>query len=151
MLPDYDDIREAVGRDRPPLWFDGGGVPRYAPFTTQMLGVYDDFALLVRIECQSCQQRFLVGTGWTRFSLRRDPVEEWTLEALAERYHYGDPPIHGCVGDTMNCVDLEIMEAWEKVGETEERESPTGSKYNVYTVLPEWTRRPDLEKHIEDG
>jgi hypothetical protein len=29
-------------------------------------------------------------------------------------FHYGDPPAHGCVGDTMNCYDLRIVEFWVK-------------------------------------
>jgi len=28
--------------------------------------------------------------------------------------HYGDPPRHGCVGDTMNCDDLEVLEVWHR-------------------------------------
>jgi hypothetical protein len=43
--------------------------------------------------------------------------------------HYGDPPNHGCVGDTMNCEDISIKEFWEK---------PRNSKR-------EWTRRRKYE------
>lgn len=124
MLPDYDDIRKAAG-DKTPLWYDGNGVPRYAPFTPQMLGIYDDFALLVEIKCQSCGEHFLVGEGWTRHHIlmAKGEVEivTRTLRKLAENYHYGDPPRHGCVGDTMGCIEVRIVEAWHQTHETEDR------------------------------
>lgn len=124
MLPDYSDIRERIDAD--PAWFDGYGVPRYADFTPDMLGVYDVFALLLEIECQSCRRRFLVGEGWPRYSLVGEP-RFYNLEELASGYHYGDPPRHQCGGDSMNCVDLRIVEAWERSGQ-------------------EWSRRDDVER-----
>ena len=51
MLPDYSDILDAAGRQ--PDWWTHDGVPRFAPFTPPMLGVYDEFALLAEIACQS--------------------------------------------------------------------------------------------------
>ena len=60
MNPDFSDIIDAVGRE--PLWFyDWTGVPRYVAFSPDELGVYDHYALLVEIACQSCGRRFLVG------------------------------------------------------------------------------------------
>lgn len=145
MLPDYDDIRSLI--DREPDWFDEGGVPRYAPFTPGMLGVYDEYALYVKIACQSCGKEFFIGHGWSSYDLVRQKVtaEEWPLEKQIEHgYHYGDPPRHGCVGDTMNCEDLELVEVWHKRGETEERDIG-GKTTRVYTKLPEWERRHELE------
>lgn len=137
MLPGYDDIRALTDRD--PDWFDGNGVPRYAPFEPPMLGVYDRTAILVRIECQACQQSFLVGEG-------RHPMNDFVngkrlhmdMETWVRRYHYGDPPIHGCVGDTMNSVPVEIVEAWEQ-------------RSDKGTPWPKWQRVPAVEGPAVDS
>ena len=82
------------------------------------MGIYADRAVLVRIACQNCGQEFLVGedqSALDRMKLRwmfpgnevDDEVASWV-----DGYHYGDPPRHECVGDTMNCEDLEILEVW---------------------------------------
>ena len=133
MLPDYADIRALT--DRAPDWFDGDGVPRYAPFTPDMLGVYDKFAVLVTIGCQGCRTTFLVGTGVPSYSLWGGEPKMWTLPELAENFHYGDPPRHGgCVGETMQCEDYRIVEAWEmRRGEYE------------------WVRVPESEKELGDA
>jgi hypothetical protein len=130
MNPDFSDIIAAVGR--PPLWYyDWSGVPRYVDFSPNELGVYDHYALLVEIACQSCGQRFLVGQGWPRYSLA-EPGYFYTLEGLATGFHFGDPPLHGCGGDSMNCVDIRIVEAWEK---------------GPWTCRGyEWVRRSDVEE-----
>lgn len=118
MLPDYKDIVSRIPDE--PLWYDVHGVPRYEPFHRQMLGVYDHYSLYVLIACQACGQRFSVGVGWTR--------ENWEavvagdednffndLEWLSKHFHYGDPPRHGgCSGETMNCEDIYILEAWDE-------------------------------------
>jgi hypothetical protein len=111
MLPDYDDIRSLI--DREPDWFDTHGVPRYRPFEPKMLGVYDQWTLLVEIACQECGQRFLVGGGSESFELANRGIE-LTLEYVAATFHYGDPPRHDCVGDTMNCLEVRKVEAWRK-------------------------------------
>lgn len=138
MKPDYADIRALT--DREPDWFDENGAPRYAPFEPDMLGVYDKFALLVEIACQSCGKKFLVAQGWpswgTQINYESLVVEgkKYSLEELADGYHYGDPPRHDdcAAGDTMNCVDLRIVEAWER----------SDWKRGVGYV---WERRPDIE------
>lgn len=136
MNPDYSDIIEAVGRQ--PLWFYGDGVPRYRPFHPQECGVYDNLALLVEIACQGCGKRVLVGEGWTKWGETKDfdtqkfGYAERTLRELAEGYHYGDPPAHGCGGDSMNCIDLRIVEAWER-----------GRNWNNGL---DWQRRPEIEE-----
>lgn len=144
MRPDYDDIKEATG-NRTPLWYDGNGVPRYAPFEPDMLGIYDSYALLVEIECQSCRQRFLVGEGWQKFTVLfandQTQVITHTLRDLAEKYTYGDPPRHGgCVGETMSSDERRIVEAWHKTHETEERDGMT-----VITKWNDWARDPGVE------
>lgn len=32
----------------------------------------------------------------------------------AGMFHYGDPPIHNCIGDTMNSVPVRVREFWER-------------------------------------
>ncbi len=121
MNPSYRDIHEAAGRE--PEWYDDNGTPRFAPFDPMLLGVYDHFVILARIECQDCGKRFLVGCGWptTRVVSWRENgkfdcrVSSVTWETIRPReFHYGDPPNHGCIGDTMNSIPLEIVEAWDE-------------------------------------
>ncbi|MFA7264870.1 MAG: hypothetical protein WC054_00920 [Candidatus Nanopelagicales bacterium] len=132
MLPDYQDIREIAGT---PLWHDGYGVPRYAAFHPRMLGVYDTWAVLARIECQACALRMSVGEGWTRYDRYRSFREgdelppEWNLDYLTENFRYGDPPWHECrgAGESMSSVGCYIEQAWER--------KPGGV----------WTRNPQFE------
>jgi len=105
MLPAYGDIRARIAEP---------------PFMPKMLGVYDDFAVLAEIACQSCGGRFLVGGGWTRFDVFADPIIVRTLAGLAESFDYGDPPSHDaaagrCAGETMSSDVVRIVEAWERV------------------------------------
>lgn len=131
MLPDYDDIKDAI--DREPLWYDGHGVPRYQPFSPTMLGVYDNFAVFAEIACQNCRRVFYVGVGACRIAFAAGVPTKNSLAGLVNRYHYGDPPIHGCVGDTMNSVAYRVLEAWEHTKATNW----------------EWRRFPDYEGAIE--
>ena len=119
MLPSYSDIRALT--DTEPIWFDHGGVPRYAPFSPRLLGVYDHIAVLAEIECQSCARRLLVGEGRPRQCVHFDhgdaALVEQSLETLARGFVFGDPPRHGCpgAGETMGCIERRIVEAWERV------------------------------------
>lgn len=144
MLPDYQDIKDAAG-NKTPVWYDGNGVPRYAPFHPHMLGVYDQFALLMEIQCQSCNRKFLVGRGWQRHEVRfangHTEVITHTLRDLAETWGYGDPPRHGCIGDTMGCIPQRIVQAWHQTHETED-------KPGVGRVITKWNdfaRDPEIE------
>lgn len=147
MLPNYQDIKDAA-EGKNPLWYDGNGVPRYAPFTPDMLGIYIRFALLVEIECQSCAATFLVGEGWNQFGFYygQDGPTEHTLKALAEGYHYGDPPRHGgCSGETMSCVDRQLLQAWEQVSAS--RVGPDGVR--ILTEMPHWERNGEIEGSVD--
>ncbi|MCL4413188.1 MAG: hypothetical protein M1522_00325 [Actinobacteria bacterium] len=134
MLPAYADIRSRILKD--PLWHDHHGVPRYGPFAPDMLGVYDNFAILAEIACQSCGARFLVGGGWQRFNILVDPIVERTLAGLVATFDYGDPPRHvygtmgRCAGETTTSDTVRIAEAWEQVG-------------------LEWVRRSELEGMVD--
>jgi hypothetical protein len=139
VKPAYRDIL-AVAGDRPVRWWDDNGVPRYAPFTPDMLGVYDNYAGLFEIECQSayCNQTFLVGAGGQRFNLAHGAADvvETSLEWFITGYDYGDPPRHNladggrCAGETMRSNMVRVIQAWER------------------TNLA-WVRRPELEQPLE--
>ena len=134
MLIGYNDVRSRIPQE--PKWYTPNGYPRYCEFSPQETGVYVRSELLVRIACQYCHQEFLVGAGWNDFNfenlfaytkivrilgtdlkLTGEQISELCREdivEIAKNYHYGDPPPHGCVGDTMSCYSLEIVEAWER-------------------------------------
>lgn len=137
MLPAYLDITSRISIE--PLWWDGNGVPRYDPFHPRMLGVYDEVSLLVEIACQLCGKRFTVGVGVSVMQAMMSSTfngiaGESLLERFAETFHYGDPPRHGgCTGETMNCEDLRVLEAWVEDG------------------VGEWSRRTRLEGAIGDA
>lgn len=118
MLPSYSDILEVAGR--PPLWWDGHGVPRFAPFHPRLLAVYDRFAVLVCVTCQDryCGAEMLVGVGRPKVSADGGEVHTYTLDdvvAIAEAW--GDPPRHNCpgAGETMVCESSTVVQAWEQV------------------------------------
>ena len=89
MLPDYQDITSRIHEQ--PSWYDDNGTPRYGEFSPDALGVYDDAALLVEIECQSCAGRFLVARGsnivdrmrwaWEKAHLAKDGGEPEYMDA----------------------------------------------------------------------
>lgn len=120
MLPSYADIRSRIAE--PPIWYDRHGVPRYEPFKPQMLGVYDDFAVLAEIACQRCGARFLVAASWTRLDVFANSMVQRSLESLAESFDYGDPPRHDdgpmgrCAGETMRSETVRVVERWERIG-----------------------------------
>lgn len=114
MLPDYSDIRELT--DREPVWYTTGGVPRYREFHPSMLGVYDKYAVLKLVGCQACGDTFLIGVGVPRHTFPLGTPVEWTLEKLLEADACGDPPRHGCVGDTMSVDEYNNLEGWVREG-----------------------------------
>jgi hypothetical protein len=97
---------------------------------------------LVLIGCQECSQTFLVGHAWEPWEwMYRNPIGAPRANHLEEKvkdYHYGDPPRHGgCVGETMNNADLQIIRAYQK--------SPTG------TFVHRWERVTRMEVSIAEG
>lgn len=142
MLPDYADIHAAAGHVRPD-WYDENGVPRFAVFAPDMLGVYDSYALLVTVACQSCAARFPVGLGWPSWGTALNPdtrtfeVRRYALVELAQGFKYGDPPRHACGGDSMTSVAVRIEEAWERGPGKPWVRRPDVEEIDV---LPEWVR-----------
>lgn len=120
MHNNYHDITSRIADQ--PVWWDSNGVPRYDEFTPAACpDIYSCAVALLTITCQDCGQAFNVEMHLPVISDR---------PFVPRRWHYGDPPNHGCVGDSMNCVDSVVIEAWDRSG------GP---------LRLEWVRRPDLE------
>lgn len=121
MRENYNDILSRI--DEPPAWYDQNGAPRYGPFTPDACpNIYSDVVVLMKIACQSCGDLFDVEMNAPLFSrLKEIPPSKW---------HYGDPPIHDCIGDTMNCDDLEVLQVWQR------------------TAYGDWERNKELEGEI---
>ena len=110
MLPSYDDVKLLFGK---PRWYDEHGVPRYCDFHPDKCGVYNVYVALCLIGCQSCKKTFLVAVERdSEKSMWGHPIELPTPTSVRS-FHYGDPPHHGCVGDSMNCETRAIKEFWE--------------------------------------
>jgi len=127
MLPRYEDILEAAA-PKEPLWYTSEGVPRFAPFHPDMMGIYDRYVVYYRIACPSCHVEFNVAQSW-------DEHPKPCFTKRMSRLHFGDPPRHGCVGDTMNCDDIEVLEFWRK-----------GNRKASW----DWHRNRALEIHLND-
>jgi hypothetical protein len=114
MHENYEDITSRIAE--PPTWYDQNGTPRYGPFHPKRCpNIYADQVALLEIACQRCGQTFQVEIHSSIFE-----------ELHPQKAHYGDPPIHDCVGDTMNCEDLAVLQVWHR-------------------FEGEWIRRPELE------
>jgi hypothetical protein len=121
MLCDYSDIRSLIKQE--PVWFDNHGVPRYDTFKPEdMPNIYAREACLMRIVCQGCRERFLVGLTP---SFPINDISDDRLQRQIEQgtIKYGDPPRHrypgnrtqGCAGEMMTSNSLKIVEYWRKV------------------------------------
>jgi len=126
MLAKYEDITSRIIEK--PTWYDENGVPRYGMFKPDSTpDIYADEIVLLRIACQDCDKLFLVEMSWgyhqkvldrhaESFSTR---MRQWIKKGEDRKdtwspLHYGDPPNHDCVGDTMNCIDIEVIEFWKR-------------------------------------
>lgn len=125
MKASYLDIKNKINAE--PIWYDENGVPRYDKFSPELSpNIYADEIILLEIACQDCKQRFLVEMNWDKmrkifdrhlesFSTRVQQHLKNNKEFNHSLIHYGDPPIHFCVGDTENCYDLHIVEFHKKI------------------------------------
>ena len=92
--------------------------------------IYANEVVLYKICCQDCRQKFLVESHSTRTFYPE--YKEHLLSLHVDNLHYGDPPIHGgCAGNTMNCIDLKVIEFWSRI--------------NL-----DWVRRPEHEIYLEE-
>ena len=119
MLASYADIIEVAG-ERQPDFYDSNGVPRYRPFHPDLgPDIYADEVALLKIACQSCRHevRVQMHSGFhEKMDAAAAKLEYMPLSSRidAKTVHYGDPPRHSCVGDTMNCIDLNVCEYWRR-------------------------------------
>jgi hypothetical protein len=105
MRESYSDITSRIRQT--PEWYDQNGTPRYDKFHPLMCpNIYTHQVALLRIACQDCGKEFLV-------EIHTDGDD--LLIRDARKWHYGDPPAH-CkgAGDSMNCIDLEVVECWHR-------------------------------------
>ena len=122
MFTDYNDIISLV--NRPPMWWDGHGVPRYAVFGPELCGPYTIEIALLRVGCQGCDQTFFVASELDRSNLggvmrsrptvstvpTNEVLDAW--DAVGD-FAYGDPPYHRCgSGNSMQAVPLHVVEFW---------------------------------------
>lgn len=113
MKADYADIRSRITEQ--PTWFDKAGTPRYGEFSPGSTpSIYADEAALVLIECQACAATFRVA-----FDCDKQQTILRNVPTLAARISdgaigYGDPPRHGCSGDTMTSNAVSVLEYWRK-------------------------------------
>jgi hypothetical protein len=128
MYPLYKDIRQGMGV---PKWIDKHGVPRYSGFNPKDAAeIYNDWVVLMEVECQSCQKTFRCATSLAWYQ------EESTIEEVMNHlFGWGDAPWHDadgneagfesqCAGTTMStkCIAVEL---WHKVmSEWREMEIP---------------------------
>ena len=127
MHADYSDIKLRISEE--PTWYDMNGAPRYGDFHPRLIpSIYAKVCVLLRIKCQACGQEFLV-------EMHNDLWGLWNF--VPKNLHYGDPPRHDCdcraggAGESMNCEDLEVVQAWR------------------HARLGDWERVPELEGMIE--
>lgn len=164
MKHHYHDIIERAG---PPDWWDQNGTPRYGPFDGKESSpdIYARAVALAEIRCQACGKHFIVQmslNAYTYYTQYGREVDAACLPNFPDchlgAWHYGDPPAHGCVGDTMNSEPVRIIEYWDRPRDypqhlTMERypecegvwgnpgdwgpPTPTGPKYVTLTHDPE--------------
>jgi hypothetical protein len=121
MHDNYNDIKNKI--KEPPIWYDQNGTPRYGIFYPDMCpNIYSNRVALLLIACQYCHKKFKVELHDEFYTSNISPPSKW---------HYGDPPAHDCVGDTMNCDDLYVLQFWVREG------------------YSEWERRGEFEVEIK--
>ncbi|KKL12522.1 hypothetical protein LCGC14_2534920 [marine sediment metagenome] len=143
MHESYEDIRSRIKEK--PSWYDENGVPRYGDFAPDKSpNIYADEVMLLQIACQNCSGQFKVEMNFSKadeMMVGRQPrgfsdeIRFWKdhgkMRGNWPPVHYGDPPNHGCIGDTMNCIDLRVSQLW------------------IRTNKRDWHRLTDLEIELE--
>ena len=129
MKQNYSDIMDRIEDE--PKWFDVFGVPRYddSIIPSHLMGhiqcqsCHREFyvALVDEVYRRDPFERFLPDGGIISNVVEDYEVNTTTVNGmkvvkdveammqgvhlnLSPNWHYGDPPSHGCVGDTMNSI-----------------------------------------------
>jgi hypothetical protein len=116
----YTDIISRIAE--PPLWFDENAVPRFEPFSPDLIAdIYADEACLLQIACQACGRAFDVCISWGLRDRAEAHVAKRRVETLADlirrgAVHYGDPPNVECcpAGPTMNSEPRRVLQYWKR-------------------------------------
>ena len=125
MHSHYSDILNRVAE--PPTWWDENGVPRYGPFTPELLpNIYSDEAVLFRIEC-ACLRIYDVARSHTKGRLLRLFPDDHSNTSLASAIQtkmldYGDPPNgcpvdsegYVCAGASMSSTPRLVLQYWHR-------------------------------------
>lgn len=139
MKATFEDITSRVQES--PSWHDMNGTPRYGKFIPKNCpDIYAEEIALIEIGCQSCQKMFQVEMHWSHMNSGIGGLPIPRLSENPAFVHYGDPPNHGCVGDTMNCLDYKILEFYKPLP----IEQITGENWG------DFLRCPDLEISLLD-
>ena len=142
MFPGYEDVTSRIAEK--PSWYTSDGYPRYGEFKPAECDIYCRHSILFLIQCQGCHEPFLIGHDFDRYDEHRWLVvdkkgeEHWvsikyslyanckldddgkeivktlTLPELVDSFGFGDPPNHGCVGDTMGCILRGPVQVWDR-------------------------------------
>jgi len=144
----YDDILALT--PVPPRWYAVDGVPRWCPFTPYETGIYNTEAALIHIACQNCHRGFVVGIGYERnfYAMNHWDRPLAVPDPMASEigsFHYGDPPRHDCVGDTMNVINLYVVEFWRRHDDA----YTDGGRVTDLEKYMTWVRVPAHEGPIE--
>ena len=112
MKQSYEDITRRISE--PPKWYDEHGAPRYNAFRPHDLAnPYAYEAACLRGRCQVCHTRFVVAAS-------RDRGQTYLFGGFQVgdgwSFGYGDPPYHGCNGDSMLMIVMEVKEYWRYEG-----------------------------------
>lgn len=173
MHPDYSDITERIKEK--PTWYSEGGFPRYGKPRPSEQSIYADESIAVVIGCQGCHEEFLVvydehkydhkyvcigghiegEPAWKKENLWKMEMIYCSLVADAEKGdppHYGDPPRHNCVGDTMNSYAIRTVGWWRKQNAQEAHEQGIEHEYPPYEFTScNWPGGPDWAKELIEG
>lgn len=159
MNTDYNDIIKAAAEGgKKPLWYQEKGVPRFAPFSPDLVSdIYADEAALVEIKCQSCSTSFDVAFTSSSISqiinaLKKDSDED-VIQIMRGSYiaiaiemgliDYGDPPNTACctAGPTMSSVPVRVKEYWSR---HDKKYTENGIVKNIAEYC-RWKRNPRYE------
>lgn len=163
MFPRYDDVTSRITEQ--PTWYTIEGYPRYGEFKYAECSIYAYYSILMLIECQDCGKEFHIGQDFDHFDIFEhliivDNQEIWapmryavyanivetqeakiiarilTLESLVKNWAFGDPPNHGCVGDTMGSIERKSVQVWD-IRYGKKVEEGLVKEFGVPTRIPE--------------
>jgi len=136
MKASYQDITSRI--NVPPIWWDSNGVPRYSPFHPHLLpNIYADQALHFTVKCQDCGREFAVAA---QSDVQSQKDRDDLVQGIYDRkVYYGDPPSHGCVGDSMMSVPVKVINLWMR---DERRRIQWGivPVFQSRDLIPDWAK-----------